>query len=142
MSPRLILAAMAAITTACAGTAPSSRSTAAAADAVPKRDRTTIVAEDMETVQALNLYDVVQRLHPEWLRSRSTMTTGQRTGTANTDSEVQVYIDMQRGGTAELLKTLAVRSASAIRYYSASDAQIKFGTGNLNGVIQVITAIK
>jgi hypothetical protein len=125
-----------------AGACASSGTTAASADeTAPRRDRTTIQAEEMQRVQALNLYEVVQRIHPEWLKPRNTSTTGRTSGlSASTDTDVQVYIDAQRAGNAEILKTMAVRSAATMRFYSAADAQVKFGSGNLNGAIEVVSA--
>lgn len=137
----ILLAAAASL--ACGAAASSADSSL---DVAPEahRDRNAISAEEMTKVSALNLYEVVQRIHPEWLKVRNTSTTGQRTGTvmSNPDQEVQVYIDQQRAGSAEILKTMAIRSASSLRYYSASEAQVKFGSGNLSGAIQVVTLIK
>ncbi len=136
--------AAAAGTAACGGNQPAETSPSpAAAEPTLRRDRNVILAEDMLKVQAINLYEVVQRIHPEWLTVRSTSTTGQLKGaTMSTDTQVQVYVDTQRAGTVDMLKSMQVRSASAMRYYSASDAQVRFGSGNLSGAIQVITTMK
>jgi hypothetical protein len=130
---------------ACMACGAAASSTDTSLDVAPEahRDRNSISAEEMTKVSALNLYEVVQRIHPEWFKVRSTSTTGQRTGTVmTTDQEVQVYIDQQRAGNTEILKTMAIRSAASLRYYSASEAQVKFGSGNLSGAIQVVTALK
>src|SRR5437899_785987 len=68
---------------------------------------------------------------------------GQRKGLSeSTDTAVQVYLDTQRAGTAEILKTMPIRGIALLRYYSASDAQVRFGSGNLSGAIQVVTTAK
>ena len=55
---------------------------------------------------------------------------------------MQVYIDSQRIGTSEMLKQIVVSSAASLKYYSAAEAQTRFGNGNLSGVIQVVSVMK
>ncbi len=113
------------------------------AETAIKPSRNVILPQDMEQIPVANLYEAVVRLHPEWLNVRATGSAGQRKGLSqSTDTEVQVFLDMQRAGTAEFLRTMAIRGVVAVRYYSASDAQARFGSGNLSGVIQVVTAAK
>ena len=129
---RLMVVTFAGVATACAGAA-SSGSTA------PRRDPTVITAEDMTRVQATNLYDVVHRLHPEWLNQRTAATVGSLNSAAPAQPiDVQVYLDSQHIGTSETLKQLMVSTTSSLKYYTAAEAQTRFGAGNLNGVIQVI----
>jgi hypothetical protein len=102
-------------------------------------DRTQISAAEMQGIAANNLYEVVQRLHPEWLVKRAAPTTGRQKGLSqSTDSDITVYVGEQRAGNTEFLKTMVVGAASTLKFYSSGDAQAKFGTGNLNGVIQVL----
>jgi len=129
---RVVVVALGVIAVGCAGPP-------GAASSAPRHDSTVITAEDMTRVQATNLYDVVHRLHPEWLNQRTAATVGsldQRQGAQPID--VQVFIDSQHIGTSETLKQLVVSTTSSLKYYTAAEAQTRFGTGNLNGVIQVI----
>ncbi|HXT14594.1 MAG TPA: hypothetical protein VN706_03140 [Gemmatimonadaceae bacterium] len=142
---RLLLTCAAAtvFTTACAsgsaGAASESASAVNPAADVPHRDRNTILAEDMHDLTVTNLYDAVQRLHPEWLNPRNSSSIGRRSGLTNEASnDIQVYIDTQRAGNTDMLKSMALSTAVALKFYSASEAQARFGTGNLNGVIQVV----
>ncbi|MDB4875458.1 MAG: hypothetical protein JWM41_1904 [Gemmatimonadetes bacterium] len=105
-----------------------------------RRDRATISGPELRDLQASNLFEVVQRLHPEWLSGHNAAAIGGKT--TNLANEVQVYIDTQRTGTTDILKQLAPNVAGSLRYYSASEAQARFGNGNLNGVIQIVTATK
>jgi hypothetical protein len=90
-----------------------------------------------------NLYDVVQRLHPDWLLKRTSATLGTVTGrTSSTDLDVQVFIGTQRAGNTDVLKQLPIDGIESLRYYSASEAQGRFGNGNMNGVIQIIMSAK
>jgi len=137
---RFLVAVTAAATLGCAsGGASSSAST----DTAPKRDRTVITAEDMKDITGVsNLLEVVQRLHPEWLSPRNAGTAAaakSRAGVSPTDVAVQVYIDLQHAGTADMLGQLSVTNTASIKYYSASEAQARFGNGNMYGAIQVVT---
>jgi hypothetical protein len=93
----------------------------------------------MTKVQATNLYDVVHRLHPEWLNQRTAAMVGSLNSAAPAQPiDVQVFIDSQHIGTSETLKQLTISTAMSLKYYTAAEAQTRFGAGNLNGVIQVI----
>lgn len=94
----------------------------------------TIVAADLQATRATNLYDAIQQVRPEWFRR-----TGATPIRNSVDHSVAVYIDNQRAGTVEILRQTNVSHASAVNYFSPSQAQMRFGEGNVNGVIQVVT---
>jgi hypothetical protein len=94
----------------------------------------------MQGLTTVNLFEVVQRLHPEWLAQRNSSTSGKAKGLSDTDTDVSVYIGEQRVGNSQFLRSMTMGSATALKYYSASESQVRFGTGNLNGVIQVLTS--
>lgn len=136
---RFIAAAMAGATLACAsggGTANTS-----AGDPAPRRDRTVITAADMQELTVSNLLEAVQRLHPEWLTPRNSGSISSARGSA-TEVAVQVYIDLQHAGNASILGQLPITSAASLKYYSASEAQSRFGNGNIYGAIQVVSVTK
>jgi len=86
-----------------------------------------------------NLYNAIQRLRPDWLRTRGASSiSAARSGNMDPDA-VNVYQDLQKLGTVDVLKSMSLTQATSLRYYSASEAQLRFGTGNPNGVIQIIT---
>lgn len=119
---------------ACQSTAP------AGATPTPAHSRTTILAAEWQNMPVTNLYEVVEHLHPEWLAQRNSMTAGRARGlTDENSSEVSVYVDNERAGNTGVLKSLQLGSASAMHYFSAAESQARFGTSNLNGVIQVVT---
>lgn len=106
----------------------------------PAHSRTTITAAEWQDMPVTNLYEVVEHLHPEWLAQRYGMTTGRAQGlTQETSTEVSVYLDNERAGNSGVLKGMVLGSASAMRYFTAAESQSRFGTSNLNGVIQVVT---
>lgn len=129
---RVVLVTAMGVAAACAGASGSG-------SGAPRRDSTVITAEDMTRVQATNLYDVVRRLHPEWLTKRTSAAVGGlNAGGPAVPVDVQVFIDAQHIGTSETLKQLVVSTTSSLKYYSPAEAQTRFGSGNINGVIQVI----
>ena len=141
---RIALVVAAALAGAACASSGTSAGTSASVAGAPRRDRSVITAEDMKDLQVSNLFEVVQRLHPEWLVQRNSAGMGRASGrSSNTnDTDVQVYFDMQRAGGVDMLKQLPVNGASSLKYYTASEAQARFGNGNLNGVIQVVTIAK
>ena len=56
------------------------------------------------------------------------------------EGQLVVYVDGTRFGGIESLRQLAPSVATAVRYYSPSDAEAHFGPGHLNGAIEVITS--
>lgn len=125
---------------ACASGGASAREeTEATQSGTPQRSRTVITAAQIRASSATTLYEVVERLHPEWLSSRGPKTLGGATGAI--DTGVQVYIDTQAAGTADVLRQFPMTSAASLKYYSAADAQTRFGLGNLNGVIQIVQVV-
>jgi hypothetical protein len=88
----------------------------------------------MEGSHQPTLYGVVRALRPMWLRVEpSTIRSDQETG-------ISVYLDDHRAGGIEILQQMTTGSASALRFYSASEATSRFGLGNLHGAIQVVSA--
>ena len=123
----------------CAIAACASGGAGASSTSGPQRSRTQITAAEIKATNATTLYEVVERLHPEWLSSRGPKTLGGATG--QIDTGVQVYIDTQAAGTVEVLRQFPITSAALLKYYSAADAQTRFGLGNLNGVIQIVQVV-
>lgn len=51
-----------------------------------------------------------------------------------------MYLDNQRMGGINFLRDIPVTEIFEIRYHTAAQAQIKWGNGHAQGVIQVRTA--
>jgi hypothetical protein len=85
--------------------------------------------------QASNAYDAVRLIRPNMLRER-----GKATIRGNDVREPLVYLDNQRLGGISYLRDIPVTEIFEIRYHSAAQAQIKWGSGHVQGVIQVVTA--
>lgn len=85
--------------------------------------------------QALNAYDAIRILRPNMLRER-----GKVTIRGNDIREPLVYVDNQRMGGINFLRDISVTEIFEIRYHTAAQAQIRWGNGHPQGVIQVVTA--
>jgi hypothetical protein len=130
---RLVTAGAFALSLAACASAYATSETAASGS--PGTTSTTIVAADLQATRANNLYDAIQQMRPEWFRRVGA------TPIRNTqDHPIAVYIDNQRAGTVEILRQTGILHAAAVKYFSPSEAQMRFGEGNMNGVIQVVTA--
>lgn len=138
---RIFVLAIAGATLACAS---GGASNTGGSDTEPKHDRTVITAADMQQLPVSNLLEVVQRLHPEWLMTRTSasISSPATRGVPSPDLAIQLYIDTQHAGTVDMLRQLTVGSAASLKFYSAPDAQSRFGLGNVNGAIQVISVTK
>lgn len=112
----------------------------------PVRDL--ITREQIEASGAANVYDLVQSLHPEWLRTRGVKSfsegdqvegggfRGDMVVVKGTDSRL-VYLDEARIGGLETLRRIPATSVGSVRYLDAAAATYRWGTGHPHGVIWV-----
>lgn len=122
--PLLLLA----VATACASAGGAQNGTDA-----PKvrRSRDVITLEEIQQATGLKTaYDAVQRLRPYFLQTRGTSSFGH-------SSSVTVYVNGMPQGGPSSLEQINIQQVEEIRYLSASDATIKYGTGVTGGVIEV-----
>jgi hypothetical protein len=83
---------------------------------------------------ARNAYDVIQRLRPQFLRTRQSGSIQQGAPVA-----VKVYINGSFRGSVLVLRDLTSHSVVDIAYLNGSDATTRFGTDHENGAIIVRT---
>ena len=77
----------------------------------------------------LSAYQAVEILRPRWLQPRGTPTYG--------SSYARVVVDRTfRRELADLYR-MSTDNIETMRYLSASDATIRYGTGYIGGVIEV-----
>jgi hypothetical protein len=86
-------------------------------------------------------YEVVQRLHPQWLRSRGQVTLREEVDASGAQEPI-VYVNSARRGDLEELRNITVENVAEIFYYNGRDASFRFGAGHGSGVIQVITGLR
>ena len=98
-----------------------------------RSSRDPITTEEMQTLATPgNAYEVVQRLRPRWLRPRGP-------ASFQGSAPVVVFVDNVHSGTVEFLYGIPVEIITQIRFFDASDATNRWGTGLAGGVIEVIT---
>jgi hypothetical protein len=125
---------------ACGASTAGTASQSGAPTSAPRSDRSTISAEELKETRETSLYNAIQRIRPDWLRSRGA--TSIQSGMAGNPGPDQIFVyqDVQRLGTIDILKSMNITQATSLKFYTASEAQMRFGTGNPNGAIQIITA--
>ena len=103
------------------------------------RDRSVLTRAELRATTDPYLYDVIQRLRPDWLRTHGTTSiAAARAGNGDPDP-VRVYVGMVRVGGTEYLARLETVQAESLKFFSPAQAQLRFGPGNTNGAIQVIS---
>jgi hypothetical protein len=96
------------------------------------RDNNFITTEEIAASQTTNVYDAINNLRPMFLRSR-----GQTTFDPSVVQTAVVFVDGQKFGSVETLKTMPVLQVTSIRFLTPSDATTKYGTGYMAGIIEV-----
>lgn len=121
-----------AVTLALAGAACAPGGAAGSSPAAGVRS-TVITEEEIAGSGAATAYDLVRGLRPMWLTPRGRHSTQNPAGDV-----IWVYVNSTRLGPPEALQQLAAPDVGTIRFYDAGAANYRFGTGHLNGAIQVI----
>jgi hypothetical protein len=107
-----------------------SSKTAAQAGAPRRSTGNVIGGDELNATGATNVYEAVQRLRPQWL-------TSARIRRGGSGDELVVYLDSNRYGTLTSLRSLSLGGIQEVRYYGASEATNRFGTGHTGGAIVV-----
>jgi len=115
-------------------TAVSIASCASSGQGGPSRNRDVITEEEIASVQVGNAYELVQRLRPEFLRSRGSQSMRSPQGLVPV-----VYVDGVRQGDVGVLQRLAKDTVEEIRYLNGRDATTQYGTDHGGGAILVRT---
>lgn len=108
-----------------------SASPAPAATHAPRPRSDLITADQARDSHGTNAYEVVERIHPMWLRHQGTATIA----TAGEDIVV-VYNDREIGGPSEL-RNIRVEQIISIQYFDPVMARARWGAHHEFGVIAV-----
>ena len=91
----------------------------------PRRDPNLITTEELGEYTTLSALDVIRRLRPRWLQSRG-------------QTSVQVIQDGARlGDPQNALRSIPVSDIAEMRFLSASDATMRYGTNYPGGAIEI-----
>ncbi len=94
---------------------------------------TRLTEADIENDQSLDLYSIIQRRRPQWLRVRGAVTT-------SGPVTIAVIIDGTRQqGSVDLLRSMRGGEVQEVRFMSASDATTRYGTDMTGGAIVIVT---
>jgi hypothetical protein len=96
---------------------------------------TTITEAEIDSAHVSTAYDVIHKLRPQFLISRGKLSLDPGVPPALP----RVYVDDQFYGDATTLRGILTGTIESIRFYSASDAQYKYGHDNAAGVIAITT---
>lgn len=105
----------------------------ATAERTPRSNPNLLTYEEIQSVEAANLFEVVQRLRPRWLEDRSARTTLGSTA-------ILVYEDQARLGDVSVLRQLPVSAAGSMRFLDAAQASATLpgiGSGHVAGAIVI-----
>jgi len=94
-----------------------------------------ITEDEIVASRASNAYDVIHKLRANFLTNRGQ--TGVNRSQAN--SYPTVYVDDQEFGPISTLSTIPAAQIAMIRLYRVSEANAKYGTHSLTGVISITT---
>ena len=99
-----------------------------------RRDPSVIVAEEFANYSTMMLADAIRQLRPRWMNVR-----GAPSIEFGGDRRVPVVVD---GGAPQdwgILDSLRPNQVQSVRFHSAADATMRWGTGFPNGLIEVVT---
>ncbi len=100
---------------------------------VPSSD--VISRAEISKTSALNAYEAVQRLRPQFFKDRG------GTSILRPQSRTPVVVfDDRPLGDMSTLRDISINIVYEIRYLSASQAQVKYGSGYPAGAIVVVSA--
>ncbi|NUP56472.1 MAG: hypothetical protein HOQ19_11600 [Gemmatimonadaceae bacterium] len=93
-----------------------------------------ITQEEIDAAEATNVYDIVARLHGNYLNDRGSISLR-----SNTHSRAVVFLNDQEYGIPETMRNIPPGRVAEIRYYPGTYAVARFGAQYGGGVNQLIS---
>jgi outer membrane cobalamin receptor len=93
-----------------------------------------ITREQIDSTHATSIYDVVARLHGEYLRDRGSISI-----LTSQHARAVVFLNDQEYGIIETMRNIPPDRVAMIRYYDGPQAVAKFGSQYGGGVIQLVS---
>ena len=90
-----------------------------------------LTKEEFEGSTASDAFGLVQQYRPMWLRTRQTSSVDPTAG------QVEVYVNGVRSGSVTRLRDIPARAVREMRYFSASEARMRYDATNGGPVIAV-----
>jgi len=98
-------------------------------------DPSVITEDEIIASHATNAFDVIHKLRSNFLTNRGPTSINRNTS----NPFPTVYVDDQEFGPISTLSSIPAAQISVIRLYRVSEANAKYGTHNLTGVIAITT---
>lgn len=99
-----------------------------------EKDRNLITTAEIESANASTAYDLIVKLHANFLHSR-----GPNSILLKQPKEPTVYLDNVEYGTISSLRTIQASTIAEIRFFEGWDAMTRYGSDHVAGVIQIYT---
>ena len=97
-------------------------------------DHNVITADEIQSANVNTAYDVITKLHANYLHSR-----GENSILLKQRKEPTVYLDNVEYGSIASLRNIPASNCAEIRFIEGWDAMTKYGSDHVAGVIQVYT---
>lgn len=104
-----------------------------------KQNPNVISTEEIAASSASNAYEVIQRLRPNFLRTRGAVHGTPGAANAVEMVDLVVYLNENRLGGSDQLRQVSTTDIREIRYFNSSEATTKWGTGHSAGAIQIVS---
>jgi hypothetical protein len=99
--------------------------------------RNVITQDQIDSSYASNVYELIVRLHPEYLRDRGSVSIRQ-----NIHARAVVFLNGHEYGILETMRNIPISGIGEIRYYAGTDAVVKFGSQYGGGVVELISRVE
>lgn len=103
----------------------------------PREERNVLTREEIASVDVSNLYDVVQRLRPGWLRTKG---AGERSSGVYSETRILVARRSTVLGGPGVLREISPDGVTGLRYHPGNTAGVSpvgSRTGRIEGVISI-----
>ena len=114
--------------------APSTTAAANASSAPRRGSANLIIQAEIEATHLETVYDVVERLRPNWFRTRGGRS---EVSAGAASSMLKAYLNSSPLGDVNTLRSIQASSVKEVQFLNAADATTRFGTGHDSGVILV-----
>ncbi len=98
-------------------------------------DPSVITRDEIDASGATVAYDLVQSLRPQWIITRGLTNMAHAGGTDG----IRVYMDNARLGLPASMREVTLGSVQYLRFFTATEATQRWGTGHLHGAILIST---
>lgn len=96
-------------------------------------DRQLLTRDEMRKTEFTNLFEIIRALRGNWLRVRAAESFGK-------SSDLVVYLDMQRIGSIDELRTISPVNVLTVRYFDPIQASARWGMDHGGGALMVTTS--